>query len=644
MAHGSNGSKECLACDNDGCSLCGKVREIQEVYSVDDWEAHEGKRPHEGTKALPRGKRIPAAVLEELTREAPADPRSQEASADEEAPTCPAEEAPQALHARFADGEEGTEPGEAPQVTAIRAQPAIPAQHARVPLRPLKEEDEAAAFCTWALGKWHLLAELFVPGHSRKKQKEKPADSKPVTLEAFERWVGTLRFGGDVRAVARAARELDAPATGPVDEEAAEVISLEQLLRLRRHTREMARSALLESLRAKRGSVLRAWRLDLDIKGTGLVDEADFNRLCVIVGHGDHMRAIWDAMRPGMFAVNRPRGARVPPLALCELDPELAATAQQFAEALLARAAFNLDDAWGMLARHDSVRGSVPDEVTPGQFERCAECLGQPAAAEPLFGGLAIGQGRVWREDFEYLWLLAFHSLDPAAQKEGRAPACAASLEEGSGFEEAGGVGGFAAALGLEIGAGPAKATKELKAKVTQRLVMLGYRGDVRRAVLRLLLALLRSRREPSKGSQAGGADSVHANEWDSSTMAPMAVNLPIAWCPRKQAAPANINAAHQLSMRGGKLLDNGDPSRAPIYGKPEKGLETLGFAYCSVLRSSCDPHRRPNKHRRATTTHHLLGSRNDMSLGVQPKIAHRPPHPARIANATPFSPIAHEP
>ncbi|CAK0808312.1 unnamed protein product [Prorocentrum cordatum] len=55
-----------------------EVREIQEVYSVDDWEAHEGKRPHEGTKALPRGKRIPAAVLEELTREAPADPRSQE--------------------------------------------------------------------------------------------------------------------------------------------------------------------------------------------------------------------------------------------------------------------------------------------------------------------------------------------------------------------------------------------------------------------------------------------------------------------------------------------------------------------------------------------------------------------------------------
>ncbi|CAK0865378.1 unnamed protein product, partial [Prorocentrum cordatum] len=198
--------------------------------------------------------------------------------------------------------------------------------------------------------------------------------------------------------------------------EVAEVISLEQLLRLRRHTREMARSALLDtdfSLRAKRGSVLRAWRLDLDIKGTGLVDEADFNRLCVIVGHGDHMRAIWDAMRPGMFAVNRPRGARVPPLALCELDPELAATAQQFAEALLARAAFNLDDAWGMLARHDSVRGSVPDEVTPGQFERCAECLGQPAAAEPLFGGLAIGQGRVWREDFEYLWLLAFHRTLP---------------------------------------------------------------------------------------------------------------------------------------------------------------------------------------------------------------------------------------
>lgn len=327
----------------------------------------------------------------------------------------------------------------------------------------------------------------------------------------------------------------------------------------------------------------------------------------------------------------------MPPLALCEVDSEVAATAQQFAEALLARAGFNMDDAWDLLVRHDGVRGSVPDEVTPEQFRRCAESLGQPAAADRLFGGLALGQGRVWREDFEYLWLLAFRSLDPHAQKEGRAPSCA-----GQGFEEAGGVDGFMAALGLEAGAGPAKATKELKAKVTQRLVVLGYRGDVRRAAMRLLRSLLQSRRSPPNGGHAGGAELVHASDWNPSTMAQTAVNLPISWCPRKQAAPSNISAAHQISMRGGALLEKGDPSRAPIYGKPEKGFETLGVAYCSILRSSKDPNRKPNKNRRATTTHHILGSKNDMSLGLQPKHPCRPPHPARIA--APLSPIAHVP
>jgi hypothetical protein len=481
-----------------------------------------------------------------------------------------------------------------------------------------------------------MLTELFAPGHARKKpSREKSTDSKCVALDALERWVDTLGFGGDVRAIARAARELDTSSAGPVDEEAAEVVSLEQLLRLRKHSREMARHALLESLRGKRGSVLRAWRLDLDIKGTGFVDEADFNRLCAIVGHGDNIRAIWDAMRPGMFAVSRPRGARVPPLALCEVDSEAAATAQQFAEALLARAGFNMDDAWGLLVRHDGGQSSVPDEVTPEQFQQCAESLGQPAAADQLFASLALGQGRVWRDDFDYLWLLALRSLDPHAQKEGRAPACA-----GQGFEEAGGMDGFMAALGLETGAGQVKATKELKTKVTQRLVLLAYRGDIRRAVLKLLLSLLQSRRSPSKGGHAGGTDRVHANDWDPSTSAPPAVTLPIAWCPRKQAAPSNISAAHQLSMRGGMLLEKGDPSRAPIYGKPEKGMETLGFAYCSVLRSSKDPNRKPNKNRRATTTHHILGSKNDMSLGLQPKHLHRPPHPARIV--APRSPIAH--
>ncbi|CAK0865377.1 unnamed protein product, partial [Prorocentrum cordatum] len=420
--------------------------------------------------------------------------------------------------------------------------------------------------------------------------------------------------------------------------EVAEVISLEQLLRLRRHTREMARSALLDtdfSLRAKRGSVLRAWRLDLDIKGTGLVDEADFNRLCVIVGHGDHMRAIWDAMRPGMFAVNRPRGARVPPLALCELDPELAATAQQFAEALLARAAFNLDDAWGMLARHDSVRGSVPDEVTPGQFERCAECLGQPAAAEPLFGGLAIGQGRVWREDFEYLWLLAFHRTLPGpGRAEGGARArLRREPRGGERFRRGRRRGRLRGRAGPRDRGGPGEGHEGVEGQ--------GYAeaGDV---------GLPRGRKKRTCAAAAARPAAVEARAvkrlagWRRRQRARERVGFldhgPNGCQPadrlvpqEKQAAPANINAAHQLSMRGGKLLDNGDPSRAPIYCKPEKGLETLGFAYCSVLRSSCDPHRRPNKHRRATTTHHLLGSRNDMSLGVQPKIAHRPPHPARM-------------
>lgn len=201
---------------------------------------------------------------------------------------------------------------------------------------------------------------------------------------------------------------------------------------------------------------------------------------------------------------------------------------------------------------------------------------------------------------------------------------------------------GFMAALGLETAEGPAKATKALKAKVTQRLVMLGYRGDIRRAVLGLLLSLLQSRRSPPKGGQVGGADGLHASAWDPSNRGPVAVNMSIALCPRKQAAPSNISAAHQLSMRGGKLIEKGDPSKAPIYGRPEKGFETFGVAFCSVLRSSKDPNRKPNMNRRATTTHHILGSRNDLSLGVQPKNTQRPPHPARTA--VPPSPIAHLP
>jgi len=145
-------------------------------------------------------------------------------------------------------------------------------------------------------------------------------------------------------------------------------------------------------LQQHRGSILRAWRLDLDIRGSGKVAYVDFAHACRQLHVMSQARNIWSSLRNK----DDPR-----PLEFSELGSEEAPNLDAFAEVLWNALGLDLEKAWMFMDVNFQRWLSLED------FEAGARKLGFDGNVKLLFKGLdSSGLGRVTRTDFEYLRLV----------------------------------------------------------------------------------------------------------------------------------------------------------------------------------------------------------------------------------------------
>jgi len=177
------------------------------------------------------------------------------------------------------------------------------------------------------------------------------------------------------------------------------VIHLSQLLRF--HKRAGACNSTLgagddQSPRARfckllvksHGAVLRAWRMELDKRGTGRVAYLDFTNACRKLGLGPQ----------GKLALGNMRSDRLSPMELHELEPVEAENLEKFAEILWTKCGFDMNKAWRMLDTTNQRTLSFEE------FSAGVKKLGFTGDARLLFRGLDVsGLGRVKFEELEYV-------------------------------------------------------------------------------------------------------------------------------------------------------------------------------------------------------------------------------------------------
>lgn len=140
-------------------------------------------------------------------------------------------------------------------------------------------------------------------------------------------------------------------------------------------------------LRHMRGSVLRAWRIDLDVRGYGRVLREDLQTFCRRCGFAS-WRAVWNVLRP--------EGARA--LEFREVAPKEFDNVRCFVDAVMGSSPLDLDSVWASL----SPKGRP--YVRLEAFDDGAKKLGFDGNVPHVFFGLDTGGvGKVWREDLRYL-------------------------------------------------------------------------------------------------------------------------------------------------------------------------------------------------------------------------------------------------
>jgi len=142
-------------------------------------------------------------------------------------------------------------------------------------------------------------------------------------------------------------------------------------------------------LRQRRGSLLRAWRLDFDSQGHGRVSNADFVKTCRNLGFAGETRHVWRGLKGEVSSA---------PLRFQEFAPDEFANLEEFVDTLWAKVGFDFDAAWALI---DVGRRLV---VNVKEFESAAQRLGFVGNALLIFQGLDTGGlGRLTRQNFEFL-------------------------------------------------------------------------------------------------------------------------------------------------------------------------------------------------------------------------------------------------
>eukprot|EP00928_Gymnodinium_smaydae_P024698 TRINITY_DN19914_c0_g3_i1.p1 TRINITY_DN19914_c0_g3~~TRINITY_DN19914_c0_g3_i1.p1 ORF type:complete len:1437 (+),score=363.73 TRINITY_DN19914_c0_g3_i1:481-4311(+) len=150
----------------------------------------------------------------------------------------------------------------------------------------------------------------------------------------------------------------------------------------------------LELMLRSRGSVLRAFRLDMDVRGFGRVPFFDFARYCRELHCKTNTLMLWRCFRPNSTGGGDPGE----PLRFQELGGAEVANLDGFIDVLWQAVSFDLDAAWGLL------RASHPTMVTLEEFVNGCYEMGFEGDASVIFHGLRSDKRtRLSREDFSYL-------------------------------------------------------------------------------------------------------------------------------------------------------------------------------------------------------------------------------------------------
>ncbi|CAE7561900.1 unnamed protein product [Symbiodinium natans] len=212
-------------------------------------------------------------------------------------------------------------------------------------------------------------------------------------------------------------------------------------------------------LKRSRQNLLRAWRLDLDVKQNGTVTFVDFASACRRLGLQGQCRQIWTSLRPTDDKA----------LEFAELAPYEAAHVEEFAELIWEASGYDLDKAWRLFDYDQK------NKMTKADFVQSAQHLGFRGNAELLFKGLdATGLGWIWRDDFEYIPKVS----QVARQRLHGAEGPLASLVRFA-QREMGGAEEMISKLGL--GGAQSEVTV---CDLAARLTALGFDGDAQRAAV----------------------------------------------------------------------------------------------------------------------------------------------------------------
>jgi len=280
---------------------------------------------------------------------------------------------------------------------------------------PRELDADVLSFVEWATGHWELLRNLFTAEDQNQYIVKGAIGRRGLTCADWTRKLKALGFHGNAKSVfEEIAQEFKSDKEERRHERqlgtshyvrntvVVESISLSQLMRFKtrvvQYTASLAAthdnsavSRFVKLLQQQRGCVLRAWRLDLDKRGTGRVALADFTQACRQLGVPNQARLIWNSLR------SRDDSR---PLEFADLGGEEAVNLDALAETLWNTLGLDLEKAWLFMDMHGQQWLAVEE------FEAGVRKLGFDGNARQVFRGLdTAGLGRVRRTEFDYIRL-----------------------------------------------------------------------------------------------------------------------------------------------------------------------------------------------------------------------------------------------
>jgi Ca2+-binding EF-hand superfamily protein len=324
---------------------------------------------------------------------------------------------------------------------------------------PSEYEANARDFARWASMNWTGLFELFVYQETRSQ----------VSAGELERWLQMLGFMGDVAAVFLEIGRERCP--GGLYEPS--VVTMEQLGFFRNRRNSIVLKEFNAHLIRRRGSSLRAWKLDLDSNGSGLIDKSEFMKAARRLGYGDDILVVWDA-------ASREKRDRNSPVCFEDVNPEEAANLHDFASKLIERAGWNLTDSW------DLIDDGGDGVITVKEFQIICDDLEYEGNAELLFTGISSSsQGFIWKEDFDYFWTIGLLQF---RHKWKQPPIFAMSVTAQTIM---GGPYTLLGRLGVDSRGLTADGKVLGMREVTDSLAKMGYHGNALRAAVELVVKVL---------------------------------------------------------------------------------------------------------------------------------------------------------